>query len=85
MWKMFILLHTLLPGEWHGPDPLRHTITVESPYVYQSQEKCELAAAGIGFAVHPEMGEIGANYKCLEVVKPDDDQLVFRDDTLTYR
>ena len=79
MWKLFIILHTLLPGEWHGNEPLTHTITVESAIVFQSQEQCHRAAAGLGFRVHPEMGEIGANFKCLEVVRADDDQIVYQD------
>ena len=79
MWKLFIILHTLLPGEWHGNEPLTHTITVESAWVFQSEEQCFRAAGATGFAVHPEMGEIGANFKCLEVVRPDADQLVYRD------
>jgi hypothetical protein len=66
MWKIFILLYTLMPGE-HAGSELTHTITVQGPDLYASQLQCEQAAENIGFRVHPGYGEVGVDFKCLQV------------------
>ena len=81
MFKLFLLIHTLMPGEMPNDQPLPHTITIESPHIYLSEQKCNQAAGAVGFAVHPQMGGIGVNFKCLEV-KNIDDKIVFEEDTI---
>lgn len=66
MFKLFVLLYTLLPGQNIG-EGLTHTITVELPFEYATEELCHLNAEKLGFRVHPKLGEAGVDYQCLQV------------------
>ena len=77
MYKLFILLFTALPGE----SELTHTITVESPHIYPTEEKCLQAAGALGFRTHPALPDAGADFKCLEVANIDN-KIVLDEDTI---
>lgn len=67
MFKLFILIATVLPGY----DEPVHTVTIETSHVYMTEEYCHKAAAVIGFATHPELEYMGVDYQCVEVVNVD--------------
>jgi len=75
MFKLFILLATMMPGQ----DMPQHSITIESAHLYPTERQCIEAAEKTGFIVHPAMGPTGASYKCIQVKNNSDGKIIMNE------